>query len=70
MVQGDVGEVGKTLTPLLSVVRQYLAEMLSNIVTSMDTSTQPHDSDKPVVSDELDLKSEESYHHTSVLRLG
>ena len=44
----------KTLTPVLSVVRQYLGEVLHNHnLTSADTSSQLLVDDKPVVSDDL-----------------
>lgn len=54
MAQEDVIEVHKTLTPVLSVVRQYLGEVLHNHnLTSADTSSQLLVDDKPVVSDDL-----------------
>lgn len=56
MVQEDVTAVRKTLTPLLSVIHQYLGELLCNdsVTSSTDrVSIQPLVSDKSVVANEL-----------------
>lgn len=69
MVQDDVAEVNKTLTPLLSVVRQYLEELLYNSSTLTDASTRPmfnNDNELLVVPD--NLKGDAS--DTSVLAMG
>ena len=67
MVQEDVIEVTRTLTPMLSIVRQYVGEVLCNsCVTSTDTSTQSFVSDKSVVSD--DFKGDNN--DTSAVPLG
>ena len=57
MVQEDIAEVTKTLTPILSIVRQYLGEALCNNSTTLagDITTQ---SCVGIVSD--DLKGENS----------
>ena len=68
MVQADVAEVNKTLTPLLSVVRQYLEELLYNSVTLTDASAQSVvNNNEPLVVPN-DLKGDTS--DTPVLTLG
>ena len=66
MVQEDVVEVNRVLTPRLSVVHQYLAETLCiNSVPSVEAS-ELLVNDKSVVSDDLRAESE----GTSVVTLG
>ena len=68
MAQEDVVEVNKTLSPWLSVVRQYLGEMLcTNNAPLAEAPTQPLLApDKSAVSDDLSGEAE----GTSVVALG
>ena len=65
MVQEDIVEVNRALTPWISVVRQYLGEILcSNSILLTDASAQVND--KSAVSDDFNAEAE----GTSVVTLG
>ena len=67
MVQEDIVEINRALTPCLSVVRQYLGETLcSNSVPLTDASSPLSANDKSAVSDDLKAEAE----GTSVVTLG
>ena len=68
MVQEDVVEVNKTLTPLLSIVRQYLGELLYNSLTLIDASAQSMVSDKESVVASDDPKGDTA--DTPVVAMG